>query len=165
MSMESLHDLYVEELKDLYSAERQLLKGLPKMAKAASNMKLKKAFEDHLGETEEHVKRLETIFDDLQASPRGKKCVGMEGLIEEGAEMIGEKPDSDVLDAGLISKAQHVEHYEMAGYGTVRTFAEQLGYQSHAKLLEQTLSEEKAADLRLTRLAEGSINWDAQRAD
>lgn len=163
--MDTLHDLYVDELKDLYSAEKQLLKGLPKMAKAATNPKLKKAFEDHRVQTEEHIKRLEVIFEELEKSPKGKVCVGMKGLMEEGKEIISEKPNANVLDAGLISKAQHAEHYEMAGYGTVRTYAEQLGYRNHAKLLERTLNEEKKTDLLLTKLAESRINLDAERAD
>ena len=123
MELNNLRDLYIDELKDLYSAEKQLVKALPKMAKNATNSQLKEAFTDHLAETEGHVLRLEEIFESLEATPRGKKCVGMEGLIEEAKELIDEDPQEDVLDAGLISKAQHVEHYEMAGYGTVRTYA------------------------------------------
>ena len=161
MELENLRDLYVDELKDLYSAEKQLVKALPKMAKNATNPKLRKAFEDHLAETEGHVERLEQIFETLESSPRGKKCVGMEGLIEEAKELLEEDAQEDVLDAGLISKAQHVEHYEMAGYGTVRTYAMILGENEHARLLEQTLNEEKNADKLLTQLAESSINIDA----
>src|ERR1700759_400435 len=127
MDMETLRDLYIDELKDLYSAEKQLVRALPKMAKNASSPQLQKAFTNHLAETQGHVKRLETIFESLESSPRGKKCVGMEGLIEEAKELLEEDAADDVVDAGLISKAQHVEHYEMAGYGTVRTWAQILG--------------------------------------
>ncbi len=161
MELESLRDLYVEELKDLYSAEQQLVKALPKMSKAASSPQLKKAFDKHLRVTEKQVQRLERIFSDLDESPRGKKCVGMEGLIKEGQELIKEKPEPEVLDAGLISKAQHVEHYEIAGYGAVRTYAQLLGEQKHADLLQQTLDEEGEADKSLTQLAESSINVEA----
>lgn len=164
MELESLRELYIDELKDLYSAEKQLVRALKKMAKNATNPELQEAFNDHLAETEGHVERLETIFESLEASPRGKKCVGMEGLIEEANELIEEGPDEDVLDAGLISKAQHVEHYEMAGYGTVRTWATLLGEDEHAELLGQTLDEEKAADQLLTQLAE-AINIDADEED
>jgi ferritin-like metal-binding protein YciE len=161
MELETLRDLYIDELKDLYSAEKQLVKALPKMAKNATDPQLKKAFTDHLAETEEHVSRLEEIFESLDASPRGKKCIGMEGLVEEAQELIGEDAEEEVLDAGLISKAQHVEHYEMAGYGTVRTYAMLLGETEHARLLQQTLDEEGKADKLLTKLAEGSINIEA----
>ena len=161
MELETLRDLYIDELKDLYNAEKQLVKALPKMVKASTHPELKRAFADHLEKTEGHVQRLETIFADLDVSPRGKKCVGMEGLIEEADEMVKDKPNPDVLDAGLISKAQHVEHYEMAGYGTVRTYAEQLGEQKHVELLQQTLNEEKEADQLLTELGVSSINADA----
>ena len=161
MKMENLHELYVEELKDLHSAEKQLVKALPKMAKAATDPELKQAFENHLEETKEHVARLETILGELDELGRGKKCKGMEGLIEEGSELIEEDPDEDVLDAGLISKAQHVEHYEMAGYGTVRTWAQLMGHTEHARLLQTTLDEEGAADKLLTELAERSINIEA----
>ena len=162
MELDTLKDLYIEELKDLYSAEKQLTKALPKMAKAANHKELQAAFRAHLKETEQHVARLERICKDLGVSPRGKKCVGMEGLIEEGNELIQEKPDDDVLDAGLINKAQHVEHYEMAGYGTVRTYARQLGYNEQADLLQQTLDEEGKTDHLLTALAESKINIAAE---
>jgi ferritin-like metal-binding protein YciE len=161
VELDSLHQLYIDELRDLYSAENQILKALPKMIKAAQDSQLKKALADHEKQTREHVARLENIFEDLGKSPKGKKCVGMEGLIEEGAELIKEKTDPDVLDAGLISKAQHVEHYEMAGYGTVRAWAEKMGHDQHVRLLEETLEEEKQADLLLTELAESSINVEA----
>jgi ferritin-like metal-binding protein YciE len=161
MEMNTLKDLYVEELKDLYSAEKQLVKALPKMAKAAKDKELQQAFRNHLKETEQHVTRLEQICQALGVSPRGKKCVGMEGLIEEGNEMITEA-NPEALDAGLISKAQHVEHYEMAGYGVVRTYARQLGYDDQAQLLQQTLEEEGKADHLLTELAETGINIEAE---
>jgi ferritin-like metal-binding protein YciE len=161
MEMETLHELYVDELKDLYSAENQILKALPRMIKAASHPQLKRAFTKHEQQTRQHVKRLERICKELDVSPRGKKCVGMEGLIEEGKELIKEKPDDDVLDAGLITAAQHVEHYEMAGYGTCRTWARLLGYSDQARLLQETLDEEKQTDLDLTVLAESSINIEA----
>lgn len=162
MELETLRDLYVEELKDLYSAENQILKALPRMIKAATHPQLKRAFAKHERQTREQVKRLERICRELDVSPRGKKCVGMEGLIEEGKDLIKEKPDKDVLDAGLISAAQHVEHYEMAGYGTCRTWARLMGYENQARLLQMTLDEEQQTDLDLTALAESSINLDAE---
>jgi ferritin-like metal-binding protein YciE len=162
MELDTLKDLYINEIKDLYSAEKQLVKALPKLAKAAKDPQLQQAFRTHLKETAEHAARLEQICKDLGVSPRGKKCVGMEGLIEEGSELIKEEPDADVLDAGLISKAQHVEHYEIAGYGTVRTYARQLGYENHAELLQQTLDEEGRTDHLLTELAESGINVEAE---
>jgi ferritin-like metal-binding protein YciE len=165
VELDSLQALYVNDLKDLYSAEKQILKALPKMIKAASHEELAATFSEHLRVTERQVERLERIFADLDESPRGKKCVGMEGLIEEAQELLKEKPEPDVLDAGLISKAQHVEHYEIAGYGTVRTYAEQLGLTKHAELLQQTLDEEGEADKRLSALAETSINLEAEMAD
>lgn len=162
MELDTLKDLYVEELKDLYSAEKQIVKALPRMIKATKHPELKAAFKTHLRQTGEHAKRLEMICKELGVSPRGKKCVGMEGLIEEGSDLIKEKPDEDVLDAGLISAAQHVEHYEMAGYGTVRTYARQLGYEEQAQLLQRTLDEEGETDHLLTDLAEARINLEAQ---
>ncbi len=165
MKMESLRELYVDELKDLWSAEKQITKALPKMVKAATHPKLKKAFKTHLAQTERHIKRLERIFKELDESPRGKKCVGMEGLLKEGSELIGGRPAPDVLDVGLISAAQHVEHYEMAGYGCVRTWARQLGEERHAELLQETLDEEQATDKLLTDLAESSVNIDAEIGD
>jgi ferritin-like metal-binding protein YciE len=157
----TLAELYVEELKDLYSAEKQILTALPKMIKAATHQELKEAFETHRQQTEGHVQRLEQIFEALGESPRGKKCHGMEGVIEEGADLIQEKPEPAVLDAGLISAAQHVEHYEMAGYGTVRAWADKLGYNEHAQLLQQTLDEERETDESLTQLADEVVNADA----
>ncbi len=165
MALESLHDLYVEELKDLWSAENQILKALPRMIKAATHPRLKKAFTAHERQTEQHVSRLERICKELGVSPRGKKCVGMEGLIQEGKDLIKEKPDKDVLDAGLISAAQHVEHYEMAGYGTCRTWARLLGYDEQARLLQTTLDEEQQTDLDLTALAESVVNADATSSE
>jgi ferritin-like metal-binding protein YciE len=156
-----LHDLYVDELKDLYSAEHQLLKALPKMAKAASAPQLAKAFTDHLEETEGQVERLEKIFKKLDVSPKGKTCKAMEGLLEEGKEVMEEDADPMVMDAALIAAGQRVEHYEMAGYGCVRTFARLLGYEQAADLLQKTLDEEGAADKKLTKLAETVINVEA----
>ena len=163
MELETLEDLYVEELKDLYSAENQILKALPKMIKAATHVRLKRAFTAHERQTRQHAKRLERICKELGTSPKGKKCEGMEGLLKEGASLIKERPDKDVLDAGLIAAAQHVEHYEMAGYGCVRTYARLLGYESQAQLLQQTLDEEGDTDKLLTVLAESSINIDAEQ--
>lgn len=162
MELETLQDLYVEELKDLYSAEKQLVKAIPKMIKAASHRQLRAAFTDHLKKTQEHVRRLERVCKELGVSPRGKKCEGMEGLIKEGASLIRERPDKDVLDAGLIAAAQHVEHYEMAGYGCVRTYARSLGFDAQADILQRTLDEEGEADHHLTAIAESSINIDAE---
>lgn len=160
-SLKTLHDLYVEELKDLYSAEKQLLKALPKMAKAADSKELRQGFQAHLAETEEHVARLEKIFGELDASPRGKKCKAMEGLIEEGSDVIKEDAPPSVKDAALIAAAQRVEHYEIAGYGTVRTYAQLMGQTAAAKLLQKTLDEEGATDKKLTGLAE-TINAEAE---
>lgn len=164
MAMETLRDLYVEELKDLYSAENQLLKALPKMAKKAADEELRTAFEEHLEVTKEQVRRLESIFDELERSPRGKKCVGMAGLIEEGSDMMKEDAQPDVMDAALIAAAQRVEHYEIAAYGTVRSFAERLGFAHHAELLQQTLDEEGETDKKLSALAEAQVNPEADQA-
>lgn len=163
--MNSLQELYVEELKDIYNAEQQILKALPKMMKAASDRELQRAFAQHEKQTQQQVKRLDRIFRELGETPRGKKCKGMEGLIEEGADLIKEKPEPEVLDAGLIAAAQRVEHYEIAAYGTVRTYAEQLGHSEHASLLQQTLDEEGETDKLLSALAESSINIEAELAD
>lgn len=165
MATNTLSDLYVEKLKDLYSAEQQILKALPKMVKAATHGDLQKAFKAHLGQTEQHVARLDHIFEALAKSPHGKTCNGMKGIIEEGAELMKEELDPNLLDAGLIAGAQGVEHYEMAGYGSARTWAEQLGYTQQATLLEQTLREEEDTDELLTQLAEQSVNVDAGLAD
>ncbi len=161
MPIESLQNLYIEELKDIYSAEQQIMKALPKMAAGANHNTLKTAFTEHLEVTREQVRRLETIFEELGEKPTGKKCKGMEGLLEEGEEMLKEPGDPDVKDAGLIGAAQKVEHYEIAAYGTARTLALQLGLQNHADLLQQTLDEEGETDKRLTSLAEGGVNKDA----
>ncbi len=154
MQKDSLKELYIDELRDLYNAETQLVKALPKMAKAAANDQLREAFENHLRETTEHVSRLEQIFEQLGEKASGKKCMGMEGLVKEGAETMKEDYDDTVKDAAIIGAAQRVEHYEMAGYGTVRAFAELLGEKEHVSLLEQTLEEEKAADQKLSELAD-----------
>jgi ferritin-like metal-binding protein YciE len=164
MEMNRLKHLYMEELKDLYSAENQLVKAIPKMAKASSSEALRAGFEEHLEQTKEHVTRLERIFKALGESPKGKKCMGMEGLINEGAEMIGEEPPPEELDAGLISAAQRVEHYEIAGYGCVSTYAKLLGEDQAVSLLRQTLEEEKETDKKLTQLA-GSINMEAAECE
>jgi len=161
MKLDSLKDLYSEQLKDLYSAETQLLDALPKMADAASAPDLKRAFSEHLRQTQEHVRRLERIFDQLGERPKGHTCEGMKGLIREGEEMLAMKGDPAVLDAGLIAAAQRVEHYEIAGYGTVRTYAELLGHDEHMTLLERTLDEEEQTDELLTRLAESHVNEEA----
>jgi ferritin-like metal-binding protein YciE len=163
MEMESLKDLMLDELKDLYSAENQILKALPKMIKKATSPDLKRGFEKHLKETEGHVERLDKIFQELEESPRGKKCKGMEGIIEDGKELMEEDAEPEVMDAGLIGAAQHVEHYEMAGYGCVRTYAELLGLGNAGKLLQKTLDEEKATDEKLTELAR-NINVEAKEA-
>lgn len=160
--MTTLEDLYTDMLKDLYSAEKQLVKALPKLAKNAQSPDLQKAFQEHLRQTEGHVERIERIFTDLEGSPRGKKCVGMEGLIEEGNEIIQEDAEPDVLDAGLIAAAQKVEHYEIASYGTARAWAERLGYDKAARLLQQTLDEESMANEKLTKIAESHVNMEAQ---
>jgi len=163
MKNENLRELLVEELKDLYSAENQLTKALPKVAKNASDPELKKAIENHLKETEGHVTRLEQIFEKLDESPKGKTCQGMKGLITEADERIKEGGEPPVLDAGLIADAQRVEHYEISAYGSARTFANLLGEREVVRLLEQTLKEEKAADEKLTSIAE-SINVEAKAA-
>jgi len=159
-----LEELLVDELKDLYSAENQIVKALPKMAKGASSPELKPAFERHLEETRRQVERLNQIGEALEIKLTGKKCKGMEGLIEEGKELLEEDLDENALDAGLIGAAQKVEHYEIAAYGTARTHAEMLGYSKVARLLQQTLNEEGATDKKLTQLAESIINVEAVEA-
>lgn len=154
MSNDSLKKLYVDELKDLYSAENQLVKALPKMAKAASSDELRTGFEEHLKQTKGQVQRLEEIFESLDESPKGKKCVGMEGLVKEGSEVMEEGFEDAVLDAGLIGAARRVEHYEMAAYGAVCEIAKVLGETKHASLLEKTLAEETQTDQKLAELAE-----------
>ena len=159
--MNPLDELFQDELKDLYSAENQIIKALPRMAKGASSPELKRAFERHLEETRKQVERLNQIGEMLEIKLTGKKCKGMEGLIEEGKEIMEELDDENAIDAGLIGAAQKVEHYEIAGYGTARTHAEMLGYTRIAKLLQQTLNEEGATDKKLTALAESVINYEA----
>src|SRR5207248_3480954 len=157
MKLDSLQKLYIEELRDLYNAENQLVKALPKMAKGASHQELRQAFEDHLEQTKEHVERLEEIFKRLEEKPTGKTCKAMKGLIEEGSEILEEDGDESVLDAALIGAAQRVEHYEIAGYGTARTFASMLGEEDAMELLQETLDEEAATDKKLTALAESLV--------
>src|ERR1700730_3934886 len=154
MQKKSLRELYIDELRDLYNAETQLVKALPRMAKAASNGQLGEAFEEHLRQTSEQVSRLEQIFEQLEEIPSGKRCLGMEGLVKEGAETIGENYAGDVLDAAIIGAAQRVEHYEMAGYGTARARAELFNENEHVSLLTQTLEEEKQTDQKLTDLSQ-----------
>jgi ferritin-like metal-binding protein YciE len=163
MKIETLRDLYVEQLHDLYSAETQLVEALPKMAKAASHPHLQSAFQEHLMQTKTHVQRIEQIFQKLGAKPKGQTCKGMEGLIKEGSEMAKMRGDPAAIDAGLISAAQRVEHYEIAGYGCVHTYAQLLGEQQDAQLLQQTLDEEGQTDKKLTQLAEQLINLEAVR--
>ena len=163
MQKDSLRELYVNELKDLYNAETQLVKALPKMAKAASNAELRRGFEEHLRQTSEHVSRLEQIFEMLGEKATGKKCLGMEGLVKEGSETMSEDYEGALMDAALIGAAQRVEHYEIAGYGTARTYAEMLGDNEGTKLLQTTLSEEAETDQKLTKLARSSINVAAAR--
>lgn len=160
-SVDSIEKLFIEELKDLYSAENQITKALPKMANAATSKELKKALENHIRETEGQIERLIQICNIMGANPKGKTCEGMKGVLEEGSSMMKEAEDGDVRDAAMISAAQRVEHYEMAAYGTVRTYAELLGQTQCAKLLEDTLEEEKAADQKLTSIA-GKVNPQAQ---
>jgi ferritin-like metal-binding protein YciE len=161
MQNESMRQLYIDELRDLYNAETQLVKALPKMAKASSNAELRQGFEEHLRQTSEHVSRLEQIFEMLDEKPTGKKCLGMEGLVKEGAETMKEDYEDEVMDAAIIGAAQRVEHYEIAGYGTVRALADLMGEDEHVSLLEQTLEEEKQTDEKLTQLAE-TINSQAE---
>lgn len=163
MAGETLQDIYVEQLKDLYSAEQQILKALPKLADAATHDGLRDAFKEHEVVTRTHVDRLERIFAQLGRAPGGHKCKGMEGLLAEGDELLDEHDESDALDAAMIAAAQRVEHYEIAGYGSVRTFAHMLGLGDQADLLQQTLDEEGDTDKRLTNLAETVVNMDAVR--
>jgi ferritin-like metal-binding protein YciE len=158
MALEDLKELFVDELRDVLSAEKQLLKALPKMAKAATSTELRKGFEKHLKETEGQVGRLEQVFESVGETARAKTCKAMKGLLEEGSEIIAEDMESDVKDAALIAAAQKVEHYEIATYGTLVTWAKQLDLKKAAKLLGQTLDEEKNTDLKLTELAESSVN-------
>lgn len=160
MQLDSLQALYIEGLRDLYSAELQIVKALPKLQKGATSTQLKDAFTAHLEQSREHVARLERICDELGISPKGKHCKGMEGLLAEGADLLAEDAHPDVMDAGLISSAQHVEHYEIAGYGTLRTYAQLLGHDAQATLLGETLKEEEQTDQLLTGLAL-TVNIDA----
>jgi ferritin-like metal-binding protein YciE len=158
MSLDSLENLFLEELKDIYHAEKQLTRALPRMAKAAESPDLQQAFTTHLKETEGQIQRLERIFKELGQPARGKRCKGMEGLVEEGKEMMEEDGEAPVLDAALIASAQKVEHYEIAAYGCLRTYAQLLGYSEVERLLQQTLEEEEATDKKLTQLGESGIN-------
>ena len=163
MKLNTLQKLYTDELRDLYNAENQLLKALPKMAKAASSEELKEAFEQHLEQTKGHVKRLEQVFEELDEKPKGKTCRAMKGLIQEGSEILEEDGETSVRDAGIIVAAQKVEHYEIAGYGSVRTFAHLLGQNKAAELLQATLDEESETNEVLNRLAESVVNPEAVR--
>jgi len=164
MPSEGLRELYIDELKDLYSAENQLIKALPKMAKASSSDELRQGFEEHLEQTRGHVQRLEEIFKALDENLKGKKCLGMEGLIKEGSEITGEDFEGPVMDAALIGAAQRVEHYEIAAYGTAAEFAKILGESEHVSLLEETLTEEKETNEKLTELAK-EINSQANEVE
>lgn len=158
MALNSLQDLYVQQLQDLYDAEKQIIDALPKLRRAAVAQELQQAFEQHLDQTRQHVSRLEQVFQNLGMKPTGEKCKAMQGLVKEGEEIMGKKADSSVLDAALIATAQRVEHYEIAGYGSVRTWAQQLGREDDARLLQQTLDEEGETDHKLTQIAERTIN-------
>jgi ferritin-like metal-binding protein YciE len=158
MSLDSLDKLFLEELKDIYNAEKQLLRALPRMAKAAESPELQQAFNKHTKETEGQVQRLERVFQELGQSARGKTCKGMQGLIEEGKEIMEKEGEGPVIDAALIASAQKVEHYEIAAYGCLRTYAQLLGLEQAVQLLQQTLEEEEATDKILNQLAESGIN-------
>jgi ferritin-like metal-binding protein YciE len=164
MKIETMEDLFLEQVEDLYDAEKRLVKALPKMADAATSLSLRQAFESHLIETEGHVSRLENIFRALGQDPKAQTCDAMKGLISEGEDMVSDTEPSALRDAGLIASANRVEHYEMAAYGSARTFAQTLGLAEAASLLEQTLQEEKKADQKLTQLAENMINDEALRS-
>lgn len=164
MSLDSLEKLFIDELRDIYNAEKQITRALPRMAKAAESPQLRQAFTNHLRETEGQIQRLERVFKDLGQAVRGKKCKGMEGLLEEGKEILEEEGEPQVLDAALIASAQKVEHYEIAAYGCLRTYAELLGHSTAAQLLQQNLQEEEAADKKLTQLGESGINQAAVSA-
>jgi len=161
MKLLTLDGLLADELKDIYSAENQMIKALPKLAEACDSDDLRRAFEEHLEQTRQHVQRIEQICEQLGVKPKGKKCMGMEGLVAEGTEILEADVEPDVLDAALIGAAQRVEHYEIAAYGTARAHARQLGFMNVADILSQTLEEEKKADLLLTGLAENRINVEA----
>lgn len=165
MALDTLHDLFVHELRDLYDAEQQIITGLPLMAQAAHSDSLRKLFEHHIEETRDQIERLDQLFDALGLPFTGRSCKAMQGLLAEARETIQEEADPEVLDAALIVAAQKIEHYEIAGYGSVRTFAQELGYKDAERLLEKTLKEESAADEKLTRAAEGRVNSKAATAD
>lgn len=160
----TLHDAFIEELRDTYDAEKQLIKALPRLAKAAASTDLRAAFESHLEETKGHVERLEQVFQSLEEKPRGKHCEGIAGIIEEGKSMMGEEFDEATMDAVLIAAGQRAEHYEMAAYGTLIAWAESMGHTEALGLLQEILEEEKAADQKLTSLAESGINQEAAEA-
>ncbi len=164
MKLNSLHDLYIAELKDLFDAENRIMKALPKMAKSAGSPELRSAFEEHLQQTQMQSDRLSRIFERMNESPKGGKCKGVEGIIDEGEDLMDQDAPPAVSDAALISAAQRVEHYEIAAYGTVRTFAKRLGAEQDVQLLEETLQEEKDTDKKLTTLAESYINEEAKSA-
>lgn len=161
LKLNSLHDLLLQELRDLYSAESQLSKALPKMADAASSAQLREAFQEHFRETQSQINRLERIFERLHEDPSGESCEAMKGLISEGQLYVDAEGDADVRDAGLIAAAQRIEHYEIAGYGTARTLARRLGEIATADLLQETLNEEAQTDKRLTTIAESQVNIEA----
>jgi ferritin-like metal-binding protein YciE len=164
MKIESMEDLFIQQIEDLYDAEQRLVKALPKMAEASTSPALKQAFESHLGETKGHVQRLEQVFQSIRKEPKKQTCDAMKGLIEEGEDMVSNTDQSPLRDAGLIAAANRVEHYEIAAYGTVRTLAKTLGIAEAVNLLEATLTEEKKADEKLTKLAYTSVNQEALRA-
>ncbi len=161
IELKSFKDLFTNQIEDLYDAEQRLTKALPKMAEAAHSNQLKQAIQQHLSETQGHVSRLETIFREIGVEPKRETCEAMKGLISEGEDMMHAKGDPDVRDAAIIAAAQRVEHYEIAGYGTARTFALRLGLRQAADLLQQTLNEEAAADRKLTQIAESNVNVQA----
>lgn len=163
MRLETLSDLYLEQLRDLHSAETQIIEALPGMAQKASHPELKQAFQHHLDETKRHRDRLEQIFDNLGKSPKGETCKAMEGLIKESSQMLAKRGDADVIDAGLIASAQRIEHYEIAGYGTVATYAEMLGRKDDKRMLGETLEEEKRTDQMLSQIAKTVVNPEAMQ--
>jgi ferritin-like metal-binding protein YciE len=164
VKLNSLRDLYINELKDLYDGEQRIIKALPDMAEAANSVDLRRAFEEHLEQTRNHVQRLERIFRELDESPKGQKCKGLQGIIDEGEDLMDEDAPASVCDAALIASAQRVEHYEIAAYGTARTYARHLGYDNQAQLLNDTLQEEGETDKKLTSLAESFVNEEAKSA-
>ncbi len=161
MKMTNLEDVFTDEIKDIYSAENQIMKALPKMAKASQG-ELRSAFEQHLEQTRTHAQRIEQVCQELNFTPKGKKCTGMEGVLSEGSEVLGTQGSEEAKEAALIGAAQRVEHYEIAAYGTARTHARQLGYTNAADLLDQTLREERQTDDRLTQIAESRVNQEAR---